>query len=75
MKKHIIGMACLSCKERFYKDSLIYESELKTDKLSHDKIHMVEEFPKYCSRCGGHLRIIKKYVIPKRYVDIEKVTI
>jgi len=66
MKKHVIGMSCISCKERFYKDGLISDDELKIDKLSRDKVHVVEELPKYCSRCGGHLKPIKKYILPRR---------
>ena len=65
MKRVVIGMSCISCKERFYKDGLVSDDELKIDKLARTKVHMVEEIPKYCSRCGGYLRPIKKYIITK----------
>lgn len=70
MKKQTIGMSCRSCKERFYKDGLVSSDELKIDKLSHDKIHIVEQFPEYCSRCGGRLMPIKKYILPRDKVEI-----
>ena len=55
----------MSCKERFYKDGLVIEDELKIEKLDRTKVHMVKEMPKYCSRCGGYLRPIKKYILIK----------
>ena len=66
MKRLIIGMNFTSCKERFYKDSLINYEQLKIDKLDHTKVHIVKEIPKYCSRCGGYLRPIKKYILRER---------
>ena len=62
MKRLITGMNCISCKERFYKDSFVRDDELKIDKLDRAKVHVVKDMPKYCSRCGGHLRPIKKYI-------------
>lgn len=63
MKKQIIGANCPFCKERFYKDGLVSNEELKIDKSYKIKVHVVEQLPKNCSRCGGRLRPIKKYVI------------
>lgn len=61
-------MNCMSCKERFYKNGIISDDELKIDTLDSDKVHVVEEMPKYCSRCGGYLRPIKKYILIKKKI-------
>ncbi len=65
MKKQIIGKACPLCKERYYKEGSISEEQLKVDKL-YSNIHMVGELPKFCSKCGGYLKIIKKYIISSK---------
>lgn len=62
MRKHIIGASCPLCKERFYKDGVVSDDELKIDKSSRIKIHVVDDLPKNCSRCGSRLRPIKKYI-------------
>lgn len=61
MKKQVIGLYCILCKERFY---LVGDkgSKIEVDKISSTKVHVVEQLPKYCSKCGGYLKPIKKYI-------------
>lgn len=61
MKKQVIGLQCILCKERFY---LVGDkAKIEVDKISSTKVHVVEQLPKYCSKCGGYLKPIKKYIL------------